>query len=65
MKYYSPVKTNEMIKFVGKWTDWERIILSEVTQVQTGPGLKWGLHCNGSFRVIREWEKAPITFDTV
>lgn len=30
MKYYLLVKINEMIKFVGKWIDWERIILSEV-----------------------------------
>lgn len=40
MKYYSSVKTNEIIKFEDKWEEWEIIILSELTQVQIGPGLK-------------------------
>lgn len=54
MKYYSSVKTNEIIKFVGKWTEWEIIILNEVTWGQIGASFKWGLHCYGSFRVSRE-----------
>jgi hypothetical protein len=32
MKYYSAIKNNEFIKFLGKWTDLEDIILSEITQ---------------------------------
>ena len=31
MVYYSAIKKNESMKFVGKWMDLEVIILSEVT----------------------------------
>jgi hypothetical protein len=34
MEYYSAIKNNEFMKFLGKWMDLERIILSEVTQSQ-------------------------------
>ena len=34
MEYYSAIKNNEFIKFLGKWMDLEDIILSEVTQSQ-------------------------------
>jgi hypothetical protein len=34
MEYYSAIKTNEFMKFLGKWMDLEGIILSEVTQSQ-------------------------------
>ena len=34
MEYYSAIKNNEIIKFLGKWMDLEDIILSEVTQSQ-------------------------------
>jgi hypothetical protein len=34
MEYYSAIKDNEFIKFLGKWMDLEDIILSEVTQSQ-------------------------------
>jgi hypothetical protein len=32
--YYSAIKRNEFMKFLGKWLDMEGIILSEVTQSQ-------------------------------
>ena len=31
MEYYSAIKNNEFIKFLGKWMELENIILSEVT----------------------------------
>ena len=31
MEYYSAIKNNEFIKFLGKWLELEIIILSEVT----------------------------------
>jgi hypothetical protein len=31
MEYYSAIKKNEFMKFLGKWLDLEGIILSEVT----------------------------------
>ena len=31
MEYYSAIKNNELMKFSGKWTELENIILSEVT----------------------------------
>jgi hypothetical protein len=34
LEYYSAIKNNEFIKFLGKWMDLEDIILSEVTQSQ-------------------------------
>jgi hypothetical protein len=34
MEYYSALKKNEFMKFLGKWMDLEGIILSEVTQSQ-------------------------------
>jgi hypothetical protein len=34
MDYYSAIKNNEFMKFLGKWMDLENIILSEVTQSQ-------------------------------
>jgi hypothetical protein len=34
MEYYSAIKNNEFVKFLGKWMYLEDIILSEVTQSQ-------------------------------
>jgi hypothetical protein len=34
MEYYSAIKNNELMKFLGKWMYLEDIILSEVTQSQ-------------------------------
>ena len=34
MVYYSAIKRNESMKFLGKWMDLEVIILSEVTELQ-------------------------------
>jgi hypothetical protein len=34
MEYYSAIKNNEFMKFLGKWMDLEDIFLSEVTQSQ-------------------------------
>jgi hypothetical protein len=34
MEFYSAIKKNEFMKFLGKWMDQEGIILSEVTQSQ-------------------------------
>jgi hypothetical protein len=34
MEYYSALKNNKFMKFLGKWMDLEVIILSEVTQSQ-------------------------------
>jgi hypothetical protein len=34
MEYYSAIKNNEFMKFLGKWMNLEDTILSEVTQSQ-------------------------------
>jgi hypothetical protein len=34
MEYYSAIKNNEFMKFLGKWMYLKGIILSEVTQSQ-------------------------------
>jgi hypothetical protein len=31
-EYYSAIKNNEFMKFIGKWMDLDYIILNEVTQ---------------------------------
>jgi hypothetical protein len=43
MEYYSAIKNNEFMKFLGKWMELENIILSEVTQSQKNTDvLQWG-----------------------
>ena len=32
MEYYSAIKNNEFMKFLGKWIELENVILSEATQ---------------------------------
>ena len=34
MEYYSAIKNNDFMKFLGKWTELENIILSEIIQSQ-------------------------------
>jgi len=34
MEYYSTIKNNDFMKFIGKWMELENIFLSEVTQSQ-------------------------------
>jgi hypothetical protein len=34
MEYYSAIKNNVFMKFLGKWMELENVILSEVTQSQ-------------------------------
>jgi hypothetical protein len=34
LEYYSAIKNNKFMKFLGKWMDLEDTILSEVTQSQ-------------------------------
>ena len=34
MEYYSAIKNNDFMKFLGKWMELENIILSKVTQSQ-------------------------------
>ena len=34
MEYYSAIKNNKFMRYLGKWVDLEDIILSEVTQSQ-------------------------------
>ena len=34
VEYYSAIKNNEFMKFVGKWLELENIILSELIQSQ-------------------------------
>ena len=41
MGYYSAIRNNEFMKFLGKWMELENIILSEVTQSQK---MNHGMH---------------------
>ena len=40
MEYYLAIKNKDIMKFVGKWMELEKIVLSEVTQTQrVKPGM--------------------------
>jgi hypothetical protein len=45
MEYYSAIKKNEFMKFLGKWMDLEGIIMSEVTQSQNKSHDMYSLIC--------------------
>jgi hypothetical protein len=34
MVYYSAIKNNDFINFIGKWMELENVFLSEITQSQ-------------------------------
>ena len=34
MEYYSAIKSEDIMRFAGKWIELENIIMSEVTQAQ-------------------------------
>jgi hypothetical protein len=51
MEYYSAIKNNEFMKFLGKWMDLEDVILSEVTQSQKNTH---DMHANTFFLRGRE-----------
>jgi hypothetical protein len=43
MEYYSAMKKNEIISFVGKWIELEIIMMSEISQVQNAKYHLWNL----------------------
>jgi hypothetical protein len=45
VEYYSATKKNEILSFVGKWTELENIILSEVSQAQKTKNRMFSLIC--------------------
>jgi hypothetical protein len=45
MEFYSSVKKNEILSFADKWVELEKIVLSEVIQVQKARGCMFSLIC--------------------
>jgi hypothetical protein len=45
MEFYSAMKKNEILLFVGKWMELENIILSEVNQAQKTKNRMFSLIC--------------------
>jgi hypothetical protein len=45
MEFYSDMKKNEILSFVGKWMELENIILSEVSQAQKTKNRMFSLVC--------------------
>ena len=43
MEYYSAIKNNGFMKFLGKWMELENIILSEVAQSQNNRHVMYSL----------------------
>jgi hypothetical protein len=39
VEYYLAIKNEDILSFIGKWTELENIILNEVTQTQLD--MKW------------------------
>jgi hypothetical protein len=45
MRFYSVIKKNDTLSFVGKWMELENITLSKVSQVQKAKGSMFSLIC--------------------
>jgi hypothetical protein len=45
MEFYSAMKKNEILSFVGKWMELENIILSKVSQAQKTKNRMFSLIC--------------------
>jgi hypothetical protein len=43
MEYYSAIKKNEIMSFVGKWMELEILMLSEMSQAQKAKYCMWNL----------------------
>ena len=43
VEYYSAIKNNEFMKFLGKWLELENIILSEIIQSQKNTHIRHSL----------------------
>ncbi|KAL6091228.1 hypothetical protein STEG23_029690 [Scotinomys teguina] len=54
MEYYSAEKTNDIMKFADKWMELEKIILSEITQIQKDKHVEWE-HVKGSDLQIQSY----------
>jgi hypothetical protein len=46
MKFYSTTNKNEILSFLGKWMELEKIIVSEVSQAQKPKSLMLSLICS-------------------
>jgi hypothetical protein len=45
MEFYSAMKKNEILSFLGKWMELENLILSEVSQAQKTKNCMFFLIC--------------------
>jgi hypothetical protein len=61
MEYYSAIKKNEFMKFLGKWMDLDSIILREVTQSQKKSHNMYSLIC-GYYPRSLEYRRYKIQF---
>jgi hypothetical protein len=61
MEYYSAIKKNEFMKFLGKWMELEGIILREVTQSQKNSHNMYSLISGYQYRNL-EYQKYKIQF---
>jgi hypothetical protein len=58
MEYYSTIKNDEFMKFLGKWLELQNIILSEVTQLQN--------NTHGMHTLVSGYQpKTPNNQDTI
>jgi hypothetical protein len=44
MEFYSAIRKNKIMLFVGKWMELEDIMLTEISQVQKDKGLMFSCH---------------------
>jgi hypothetical protein len=44
-EYYSAIKKNEILFFIGKWMELENTMLSEVSQIQKDKGHMFSFLC--------------------
>jgi hypothetical protein len=52
MEFYSAIKKNEILSFIGKWMELENIILSEVSQIQKVKDHVFSLICGIQMQAI-------------
>jgi hypothetical protein len=54
VEFYSDIKKNDILSFVGKWEEFQNIILSEVSQVQKVQGCMLSFICGIQIQAMLE-----------
>jgi hypothetical protein len=61
MEFYSAMKNNENLSFVGIWMELENIILSEVSQAQKAKSCMFSLMWNTDLTQMQQYYETLVT----